>query len=525
VNSPAILAGSAFPSWLRDLSAAQGTYRIGGSRTLAEKQKSVYLSSRTRKLLRIRNSISSPVIFLGTVEVLALLLPYSLSTMGISLCMIVKNEQDWLAGAVDSVRSIVDEVIIVDTGSTDATRERAKSLGAEVLTHPWGASFADARNVSLAAARHSWVLVLDADERIAARDLPYIKDAIASGTADGFHLTQRNYVFKSQILGWTANTGEYAEGAAYNGFVDNPLIRLFRNAPELRFHGVVHEIIDPTRLPSHFKFGSLPVVMHHYGKVRGEQAVVAKQHHYLELGLKKVQDDPRNGKAFFDLGIQYQELGQHAEASGAFARAYEINKRPANLLYRAISEKHLRNYDSSIQLLRQAIAAGLDTVHVHIELGNIHLALNDYKAAQAEYAKCLKLDAKNPIAAFNQGLVLRKSGDVEKAASFYQRALALDPMFREPMIELAILHLQAQRPDEALSLLDRVASVDAIVLSLFGAAHLQKDNLEEARKYLETALRKDRSLTDARLNLAQVYTRKGDYARAARYMQSAGAVK
>ena len=78
--------------------------------------------------------------------------------MGISLCMIVKNEEDWVLGAVESVRSIVDEVIIVDTGSTDATATRASAL-------------------------------LDADERLAPRDLPYIKDA-TRGDADGYHLIQ-----------------------------------------------------------------------------------------------------------------------------------------------------------------------------------------------------------------------------------------------------------------------------------------------------------------------------------------------
>src|SRR5215831_17771276 len=113
-------------------------------------------------------------------------LPLSGLAMGISLCMIVKNEEDWVAGAVESVRSIVDEVIIVDTGSTDSTPDRIRSLGAKTIHLKWTDSFADARNASLAKARESWVLVLDADERIAARDLPYIKDAIRQKAADGY---------------------------------------------------------------------------------------------------------------------------------------------------------------------------------------------------------------------------------------------------------------------------------------------------------------------------------------------------
>src|SRR6185503_18613352 len=125
--------------------------------------------------------------------------------MGISLCMIVKNEQDWLAGAVESVRSIVDEVIIVDTGSTDSTPGMAEAIGAKLIHSKWDDSFAQARNVSLAAASQPWILILDADERIAADDILNIKDVTEHGSADGYHLVQRNYVFTRQVFGWAPN--------------------------------------------------------------------------------------------------------------------------------------------------------------------------------------------------------------------------------------------------------------------------------------------------------------------------------
>ena len=151
--------------------------------------------------------------------------------MGISLCMIVKNEEDWIEGAVQSVRSIVDEVIIVDTGSTDSTPSRIAALADKTLNLQWKDSFGDARNVSLAEAGEPWILVLDADERIAPKDLPVILEATRSNAADGYHLIQRNYVFANHVFGWTANQGDYEEGVRYPGYVDNPLIRLFRNSP------------------------------------------------------------------------------------------------------------------------------------------------------------------------------------------------------------------------------------------------------------------------------------------------------
>ena len=182
--------------------------------------------------------------------------------MGISLCMIVKNEEDWIEGAVQSVRSIVNQVIIVDTGSTDSTPRRIAALADKTLNLQWKDSFGDARNVSLAEAGEPWILVLDADERIASKDLPLLREATRSDAADGYHLIQRNYVFGNRVFGWTPNEGHYEEGARYPGYVDNPLIRLFRNSPEIRFHGAVHEIIDPTRLSSQFKFANIQ-----YGKI------------------------------------------------------------------------------------------------------------------------------------------------------------------------------------------------------------------------------------------------------------------
>src|SRR5713226_8502870 len=342
--------------------------------------------------------------------------------MGISLCIIVKNEEDWIDGAVQSVRSIVNEVIIADTGSTDSTPSRIGALADKSLKLQWTDSFAEARNASLSAATQPWILVLDADERIAAKDLPLIAEAVKSNAADGYHLIQRNYVFGNHVFGWTANQSDYEEGARYPGYVDNPLIRLFRNSPEIRFHGAVHEIIDPTKLPSHFKFSTIPAVIHHYGKVRGDERVQAKQRFYLALGLKKIEEEPANAKAYFDLGIQYQELGRHAEACACFDQTFEMSRLPVALLYWAISEKHLRQYDSAAALLNRAMRLGFDSLDVHLELGNVFLAQGELIKAGNEYSKSLAIQRNNPVAIFNKGLALRKMGDLEGAVKLYERA-------------------------------------------------------------------------------------------------------
>ncbi|MFB5764080.1 glycosyltransferase family 2 protein [Paenibacillus medicaginis] len=87
-----------------------------------------------------------------------------MDTPSISLCMIVKNEEPYLAQCLSSARSIVDEIIVVDTGSTDRSAAIASDYGAKVIHQPWDDSFSNARNRGLAEATCEWVLWLDADE-------------------------------------------------------------------------------------------------------------------------------------------------------------------------------------------------------------------------------------------------------------------------------------------------------------------------------------------------------------------------
>ena len=465
--------------------------------------------------------------------------------------MIVKNEEDWVEQSIESVISLVREVIIVDTGSTDRTLEKIERFNPTIIRSEWADHFGDARNLSLDAATSSWILVLDADERIAAEDLPLLSDLLDASYA-GFSLNQRNYVTNSHLCGWARNVSDYAEGRDYPGYVDNPLIRLFRNEPRLRFHGAVHEIIDPTRLSKDLTFSSVPVVIHHYGKVRGEDRVAAKQQLYLRLGAKRLEEDPSNGKAYLDYGIQFQELGRHEDAREPFDKAFELTGNPMCLFYRAVSEKKMAEYVVAQGLLEKAAGLGLDTFDLHLELGNVWLARGKYKKALERYRACQEKSIENPVVTFNIGLTYRKMGELDKALRYYKRAASLDPGFVEPALELATLHtdagefseasdilrrtadrhpehrvthlalakayLQLKKPDMAIATLEGRFEGDAVAESLLGAAYLDKDNCDDAARLLESAVRGDATLVDARINLGLVYGRQGEFSRAVRHL-------
>src|SRR5688572_18495395 len=125
--------------------------------------------------------------------VLAEALVMSESKQTISLCMIVRNEERLIGQCLASVKGFVDEMVIVDTGSEDATADIAHQHGARVYEYPWTGDFSEARNHSIAQATGNWILVLDADEKLAARDAQQLRSLVQETRACGFKLIQRTY--------------------------------------------------------------------------------------------------------------------------------------------------------------------------------------------------------------------------------------------------------------------------------------------------------------------------------------------
>jgi len=150
---------------------------------------------------------------------------------GISLCMIVKNEERFLAECLESVKDIVDEICIVDTGSTDRTVEIARSYGAKIEFREWRKDFAWARNEALAMATKRWTFVLDADEELEKESIQLMRSLRT--TPAGLACI---YISIVNII----------DDSAGAGTMSHRLIRVFPTNPLLRFTGVIHECLIMT---------------------------------------------------------------------------------------------------------------------------------------------------------------------------------------------------------------------------------------------------------------------------------------
>jgi len=144
----------------------------------------------------------------------------------VSLCLIARDEEATIGAAIKSVLALVDEVIVVDTGSRDNTRIIAEGYGARVLEVPWNDDFAAARNAGLGEAVCDWVLVLDADECLQpCRPVEF-----------------QRYLHDPQVAGYRVRIVSPREESGPDG---RRQVRLFRNSPEARYEFPVHEQITP----------------------------------------------------------------------------------------------------------------------------------------------------------------------------------------------------------------------------------------------------------------------------------------
>ena len=158
----------------------------------------------------------------------------------LSLCMIVKNESANIERAVSGVRDIVDEFIIVDTGSTDDTVSKIKSLGISPRFFKWVDDFAAAKNYAKSLATGDWILFLDGDECINASDLPAIKDAISDNYFDAYRIEKRSHVGDSEMVTFQENIGKYPkEEDGFIGYLSEPNDLLFKNIPGIEFFGIM----------------------------------------------------------------------------------------------------------------------------------------------------------------------------------------------------------------------------------------------------------------------------------------------
>ncbi|MWC26685.1 glycosyltransferase [Paenibacillus sp. MMS18-CY102] len=338
----------------------------------------------------------------------------------ISLCMIVKNEEEVLARCLDSVADLVDEINIIDTGSTDGTKEIAARYTGRIFDFEWIDDFAAARNYSFEQATCSHIMWLDADDIVFEKDRKLLRELKEEMPADIDSIIMSYHLAFDQ-------EGNAAAGARRN--------RIVRREKGYRWHNPIHEYLEV-----------------HEGQIYVSEAAISHKrmgdHSSRNMAIfqKKLLGNAEKleGRNLFYYANELVDQGMHAEAVGHYEQ-FVANPGDAPddrmLAYSKLAESyhHLGKKDKKLQSLLLGLQFGKPRADFCCSIGYCFEERQQYEAAIYWYESALAL----PLPAFHMGLLnlvcwtwmphvqlcicYAKLGDLEKAHEHNAKALSYLP--------------------------------------------------------------------------------------------------
>ena len=339
--------------------------------------------------------------------------------MRLSLAMIVKNEEEKLARCLDSVRAFVDELVIVDTGSADATKEIAASYGAGIFDFVWCGDFSKARNFSIEKTTGDYVLSMDADQIL----MEFKKEQAMK------------YMEGKKVLGLAEIVNSYTQ----NG--QKVLDRSYAAAifpREARYAGPVHEQID-----TYYPRVKLPITIFHDGYDQRDQFKAKRNIDILERELQS----ERNPYLIYKLAQEYRGIEQLAKADQLFSDAYHTAEKDRNY-FPNLAVEYINNlvqikaYENALEIARQEEQRFSDYPEFHFVCGALYMELvlsapqkyvQYFPKIKECYEKSISI-GENPkyqgtvgmgsfLPMHNLGAFYEVTGNVEKAKACYKAAM------------------------------------------------------------------------------------------------------
>jgi glycosyltransferase involved in cell wall biosynthesis len=437
----------------------------------------------------------------------------------LSLCMIVKDEEEMLPRTLEAIAPAVDEIVVVDTGSSDRTVEIAESFGARVLHHEWTGDFAAARNVSVEAATGDWIVWLDADEVLVAEDAPKLRELTGQIWREAFYLVETNF------------TGDVEDGTA----VTHNALRVFRNRPEYRFNGRLHEQFAHN-LPGYLgeRVAHTQVRVEHYGYLGVVRDKKDKARRNLELLEKQSAEGLDTAYHKFNLGSEYLALGDWAQAADFLVRAWEEME----------DDPRRHNYPYMPSLASRVVialreAGRLDQAHAQADAGlevfpgftdlvfhqaTIAKERGDVDEARRLYGRCVEMgDAPAKYTAtvgcgsYLALMALAAMAPRAEQEQLLLRCLDEHPAFYGPVLPLATAMLNGGRePAEVAHAIEsRVAKPTATVRFMLGTALYEAGAAQEAELQFRGVLDQQPDVAHAKVALAEAVLSQERFAEAA----------
>lgn len=368
----------------------------------------------------------------------------------IGLSMIVKNGAETIRQCLESVRGVVDQIVIADTGCADNTCEIVREFAATIISFPWENHFANARNAALKSVTTDWVLVLDADEELDRDAKKKIHGLLNATNVGGYVTPIRNYVPNKFTRAWdrvaVPNDHRHSRAEKAAAFVVHENCRFFRRDPGIYFVGRVHEAVESRIKALNLKLPQAPFFIHHFGQLSTAEAKEEKSAFYRNLLRLKAEEQPNDPLAWIQLGLEeFEHFGNHEEALKCLDRALVLEPRASDAwTFKSMVLLNLgRPQDALMALDRVHKGSNGAALRESLRGDALHY-IGKLEESRIAYRESLKLRPNDPIVESKLGFVEVRLGQSKAGLGKLERAAQAAPGLLEVHDRLVKAYILAE---------------------------------------------------------------------------------
>ncbi|WP_270998178.1 TPR domain-containing glycosyltransferase [Listeria seeligeri] len=372
----------------------------------------------------------------------------------ISICMIVKNEAHILRQSLASFRKFTEEIIIVDTGSTDETKKIAKEFTDFVYDFEWTGNFSDARNFAATKATGKWIMAIDADECLEEESYLKLKKQLK---------LQTESIYMAQIISFTGEKGRVT--------TTNHMPRIYKNDGTICFRGVIHEQLEAVDKHS-IEAGIADVKIYHYGYMSEIVEKQGKSNRNLRLLEKEVKNNKDSGFVHFNIGQEMNRLGKKEEALKEFSEAFRLRD-DNQYIWAKLSAYHIadlleqeKRYEESLAIIEEARIIWPNVPEFPLKKANILYLSHQLEDAKEIYQNLLETttidyqpivlyEATNFIPHKMLGHIYLEEKDYTRAMTYFSKAYAENSSDYGVMFQMIMLLSKFHEPKEIFAFMER----------------------------------------------------------------------
>lgn len=362
----------------------------------------------------------------------------------ISICIIAKNEEKHLAAFFAHLKQHMGtypyEIVFVDTGSTDPTRDIAQKYADQVWDFPWADDFSAARNFSISKASHDWILVLDCDEYITQFHPDGLEKMILSCPLGIGMIQCRNH---------------YSMNGQDSIYVDD--VERFFHRDHFHYQGIIHEQVVSLSSEKIVKT-ALPLTVEHWGYQTSQEKLQNKVTRNNTLLLKMLEQDPEDPYVYFQLGQSYNAIHDAENACFYYGKGLEFDIDPKlhyvqlMVIGYGYSLLDLHRYKDALcfQNIYEAFKLSADFLFL---MGLIYMNNAMFEAAISEFLNATQTSfhfvegINSYLSYYNIGVIYECSGSSQKAMEYYQKCGKYTPAL-EGKKRILNSHFNEQSPED-----------------------------------------------------------------------------